>query len=348
VSSVVRRCALLLALASGLIPPAVAYAETPPSVWDSAKDPLARERYKLHLDVQELLEIRALPEIGSLRNLTADRARVMLEAKDAAHSPDPRLRFDLAEVYELLERYDPVIGVLEGALAMAPDHPAATRAWFELAGAYAHKDSPEASRKEISSYREYLARETDEEDRAIALLNLAEAEMHLGEMERAISDYQESMRLAASSARVRGPATEILAVWGLAVAYDRSGDATGAAAQAKLATQMDPRDRLIGDKQYTFFVPEYERNWYLGLAAMARAREETDPRAILAHWIDAEQRWDSYLAGAERPSSGDRWTERARSHRDLAKAQRAKAAARVAKLPPQLRRYSPPTDVQIN
>ncbi len=344
--SVIRGCALVLALASSLAHPKFARAETPPSVWDSAKDPLARDRYKLHLEVQELLEIRGLGEIGALKNLTADRARVMLEAKDAAHSPDPRLRFDLAEVYELAERYDAVITVLEGALAMAPDHPAATHAWFALAGAYAHKDSAEASRKEIAAYREYLARETDEEDRAIALLNLAEAEMHLGEMDHAISDYQESMRLAASSPRVRGPITEILAVWGLAVAYDRSGDATGAAAQAKLATQMDGHDRLISDKRYTFFVPEYERNWYLGLAAMAHAREETDPRAILAHWVDAEQRWESYLAGAEKPSSGDHWTARARSHRDFAKAQRVKAAARVGKLPPQL--HPPSVELQIN
>ncbi|MEO6574133.1 MAG: tetratricopeptide repeat protein [Polyangiaceae bacterium] len=346
--SFARRCLLALSLACGLFGPGVAHGETPPSVWDSAKDPLARDRYRLHLEVQELLEIRALPEIGSLRNLTADRARVMLEAKDAAHSPDPRLRFDLAEVYELLERYDAVIGVLEGALAMAPDHPAATRAWFQLAGAYAHKDSAESSRKEISAYREFLARETDDEDRAIALLNLAEAEMHLGEMERSITDYQESLHLAASSPRLRGPETEILAVWGLAVAYDRSGDATGAAAQSKLATQMDARDIRISDKRYTFFVPEYERNWYLGLAAMAHARDATDPRVILAHWVDAEQRWESYLAGAERLSSGDRWIVRARSHRDFAKAQRVKAAARVAKLPPPLRRSTPAMDLQIN
>lgn len=342
--SVVRRCALLIALASGVLQPAIAHGETPPNVWDAAKDPLVRDRYKLHLEVQELLEIRDLPQIGSLRNLTADRARMMLEAKDAAHSPDPRLRFDLGEVYELLERYDAVIGVLEGALAMAPDHPAATRAWFVLAGAYAHKDSAEASRKEISAYREYLARETDDEDRAIAMLNLAEAEMHLGEMDHAVSDYQEAMRLAASSPRVRGPITEILAVWGLAVAYDRAGDVTGATAQAKLATQMDERDRLISDKKYTFFVPDYERNWYLGLAAMARAREEKDPRLILAHWVDAEQRWESYLAGAEKPESGDRWTARARAHRDFARAERVKAAARVAKLPPLLHPRHPSVD----
>lgn len=346
-TSFLRRCALLVLLATSVFHSTSANGETPPNAWDIAKDPLVRERYKLHLDVQELLELRGLAQIGSLRNLTADRARVMLEAEDAAHSPDPRLRFDLGEVYELLERYDAVIGVLEGALAMAPDHPAATRAWFVLAGAYAHKDSAEASRKEISAYRAYLARETDDEDCAIAMLNLAEAEMHLGEIDFAVSDYQESMRLAASSPRVRGPITEILAVWGLAVAYDRSGDATGATAQAKLATQMDDRDRLISDKTYTFFVPEYERNWYLGLAAMAHARQEQDPRLILAHWVDAEQRWGAYVAGAEKPSSGDRWTARARAHRDFARAERVKAAARVAKLPPQ-RHPTGPIDFHIN
>jgi tetratricopeptide (TPR) repeat protein len=343
VRSVALRCALRVMLASLVFCPAVANGETPPSAWDAAKDPLVRDRYKLHLEVQELLEVRELPRIGTLRNLMAEKARALLEAHDAAHSPDPRLRFDLAEVYEILKRYGVVIAVLEDALAMAPDHPAATHAWFSLATAYAYRGSAEASRKEISAYREYLARETNDESRATATLNLAEAEMNLGEMEQAIGDYQEALRLAASSPRLGGPETEILAVWGLAVAYDRSGDATGAAAQAHLATQMDARDRLISDDKDVFFVPAYERNWYLGLAAMAHARAETDPRGILAHWADAEQRWDAYLAGAEKPASGDRWTARARSHRDFSRAERVKAAARVAKLPPQ-RQPSGPAD----
>ena len=352
-SSFGRRCALLVVLAGSVFCSTLANGETPPNAWDAAKDPLVRDRYKLHLDVQELLEIRDLPQIGSLRNriavreLMAEKARVVLEANDAAHSPDLRLRFDLAEVYEILKRFDLVTSVLEDALAMAPDHPAATHAWFSLATAYAYRGSAAASRKEISAYREFLARETNDESRATAMLNLAEAEMNLGEMERAIGDYQEALRLAASSPRLGGPQTEILAVWGLAVAYDRSGDATGAAAQARLVTQMDAQDRLISDEKDVFFVPAYERNWYLGLAAMAHARAETDPRLILAHWADAEQRWDAYLAGAEKPGSADRWTARARSHRDFARAERVKAAARVAKLPPPRNPTSPADFLQF-
>ena len=55
-----------------------ARADTAPSAWDMAKDPLARDRFRLHVTVRELLSMRMLPEIGRLRSLSFEQARALL------------------------------------------------------------------------------------------------------------------------------------------------------------------------------------------------------------------------------------------------------------------------------
>src|ERR1700689_309014 len=81
----------------------VAWAETPPSVWDVAKDPAERDRWALHVRVDRLIP----PPIGEGAarlddDLRLEAARAMLEEADAARSPDVRLRFDLGVVYSAL------------------------------------------------------------------------------------------------------------------------------------------------------------------------------------------------------------------------------------------------------
>ena len=81
----------------------VARAETPPTAWDVARDPAARDRWDLHMRVQRLLHPPAGE--GGLRfddELRIEAACAMLEDGDAARSPDVRLRFDLGIVYSEL------------------------------------------------------------------------------------------------------------------------------------------------------------------------------------------------------------------------------------------------------
>src|SRR5580700_1422747 len=77
-----------------------ARADTPPSVWDVAKDTAEGDRWALHVKVQRLLHSlpAGAPEFLELRRdqeLRLESARMLLEQADASHSPDARLRFDL-------------------------------------------------------------------------------------------------------------------------------------------------------------------------------------------------------------------------------------------------------------
>lgn len=317
-----------------------ASADTPPTSWDVARDPLARDRFALHVLVRDLISQESQIPSRVFRLGTFDRARALLEDSGAATSPDVRLRFDLGEVYEALDRHQLAISVLTAALKEAPTHPAAESAWVTLAYAYAKIDKPKDER---DAYEKYLSLVTDDRSRATAILNLAEADMRLGRIEDAVVGYREAVQLAAALPSASSSALETgkLAVWGLAVALDRAGDPGGSAAQAKLASQMDVGQMLIGHGQNVFFVPPYERLWYLALGATADARATTDARRALEYWRQVEKLWTSYVDQAERADPKERWLPLARAHRDRSKTERAAAERRVAKLSPASREFSP-------
>jgi tetratricopeptide (TPR) repeat protein len=321
-----------LQIALGTSAPRSARADTPPTSWDIAKDPAARDRYALHVLVRDLVSQEAhLATARGFRLGTLDRARALLEDSGAATSPDVRLRFDLGEVYEALDRHESAITVLTAALRQAPDHPAAESAWVILAYAYAKIDKP---KEERDAYEKYLARTSDDRSRATAILNLAEADMRLGHIEEAVAGYREAVQLAAALPNGFGASeTGKLAVWGLVVALDRGGDPVGSAAQAKLAVQMDAGLMLIGHGQNVFFVPAYERLWYIALGTTVEAKAATDPHRAFEHWRHVEQLWDSYVEQAERNDPKERWLALARTHRDRAHAERVAAERRAAKAP---------------
>ncbi len=305
-------------------------ADTPPNAWDIARDPAVRERYQLHVAARQALMLpRGAPL--NFRESSREGARAMLEAAGAATSPDVRLRFDLGEIYQQMNRHEKAVELLRPAIESSPDHPGTTDASLALAYAYARLDRP---REERDAYLMFLARSTDERARTTALLNLAEAEMRLGNLSDAVVGYRDAVEAASALPNgIDGSKTAVLAVWGLAVALDRSGDPAGAAEQAKFATQLDPKEAIIGDTTDVFFVPEYERQWYFGLGAAARARNAKDPRVAVRGWAQAEARWSTYLAEAERATS-DRWVALARAHRDRARIEKAAAQRRAGKAPP--------------
>jgi tetratricopeptide (TPR) repeat protein len=310
---------------AGLVGPAIlagrARAETPPNVWEMAKTPELRTAYALHIEVRQ-----ALAAEGGAATTAAvlERARARLEEAHAETSPDVRLRFDLGEVYEHIGRHEKAAEVLAAALKDAPDHPGAVDALYILAIAYARLDRANLERE---TYRRFLAKVTDDRARANALLNLAEAEMRAGDLETACADYQEAIDVALALPNVASASnTAILAVWGLSVALDRSGDPGGAARQVKLAVSMDPEERYIGNTTTVFFVPEYDRHWYLGLGRTERARQAAEARTAAFLWTKAEEEWAGYVTEAD---PKDRWLPLARAHLARVRAERAQAERRA-------------------
>ncbi|WP_394820654.1 tetratricopeptide repeat protein [Pendulispora albinea] len=318
-----RMAAAVLAVAVASLSAGVqpARADTPPSAWDSVKKPYLRRTYEVHVRARERMIQSESVQPGAMdHEKRLEEARAILEEANAAESPDVRLRFDLGTVYEALRRHAAAAKVLEKALAMAPDHPAAEDAWLTLAYAYAHGNEP---RKERDAYTKYLERSTYGSGRVTATLNLAEAEMRLGHLEDAITGYREAIQLASLVASASD--TGVLAVWGLAVALDRSGDTSGAMAQAKWATEIDHR-RVIEDRVNVFFVPAYERLWYFGLREMALARSAKSGPEALLHLRQAEELWNGYY---EKADPADPWRTRAKAHRDFVHNERLDAEKRI-------------------
>jgi tetratricopeptide (TPR) repeat protein len=344
--------AAALVLAAALIP-AVARADTPPSVWDVVKDPGEHDRWALHVRVQRLIQPVVESEIDgetgrAARTLHLESARAILQQADAAHSPDVRLQFDLGVVdYELGDKeargdlFQEAIEVLVPALRDHPDHPAATEAMERLVYCYVKLNRPE---DELATWQRYIPRLDDDRERARALMNMGEAEMRLGHVEDALATFREVMRILTSLPNAME--TYVLTAWDLAIALDRSGDARGATDEASkiLAMSVFPglavgprnsrafRGTLILRSPGVFFVPGWELEWYLALASAADGRDAPDAHAAAESWSDAEAHWRRYVdLSSASPSEHDPWLAIARVRLAHAHAERTAAEARAAK-----------------
>jgi tetratricopeptide (TPR) repeat protein len=321
----------------------LASADTPPSVWEVAQDPAAAERWKLHVRVQRILD-RA--EIGRIddEDLRSVAALAMLEEADAARSPDVRLRFDLGIVYESLDRHRRAVEVLVPALEMAPDHPGATRALEALAYSYAKLGM---ANEELEAWHRYVPRLVEGDARASAMMNMGESEMRLGHVDDALATFREVLQLCGELPNsVSVTSTYDLTLWDLAVALDRSGDPRGAvdtAAKAMAITWTMFRQQgmvrrtgwqAIQDTRSVFFVPEWERDWYLALGSAAAARGASDPRDAAELWKQSELHREAYVARATAAGSPDPWLVVAKKRLEDTRLQSAAAGKRAARLPP--------------
>jgi tetratricopeptide (TPR) repeat protein len=336
--------ALAFAFLAGSAP--CARAETPPSVWDVARDPAQRDRWELHTRVQRLLH----PPVGEggMRfddDLRIEAACALLEEADAAHSPDLRLRFDLGVVYSELasnqHRNDlqkKVIDVLAPALESVPSDPddgAVTGALEALVYAYAKLDQP---RQELQTWQRYIPRLVDDRVRATAMMNMGEAQMRLGRVDDALATFREVLRLCGELPNTASVgSTYVLALWDVAVALDRSGDPRGALETAAKASRVDLGGRtgayLIAKDPNVFFVPDWERLWYLALGAAAEARDAPDARDAAALWASAEHALGEYVGRATAAGGRDPWIAIAKVRLERARAERQNADKRAARLP---------------
>lgn len=311
-----------------------------PNGWERAKDPMASHDWIVHVQVRRMMteplagiDGDVFPDHGSSYR-DAQYARALLALNDAFRrgSRDPLLRLDLGELLSLQERYKDAAEVLAHVLAEAPSVPGAHNAWLSLAFAYAHLDDPV---NEAHAYETYLRDEEESRDRTVATLNLAEANMRLHRLPEAIEGYREVETTAG-----KDPSrTSVLAVWGLAIALDRLGDTRGAAEQAKLATTLDPEDRdrlvrpVIGDATTVFFVPPYERYWYLALGSTEDAKKADSARDAAFYWGRAVTLWKTYLAPAESIAHPEAWNSIAKAHLATAEKQLKLTTERARKEP---------------
>lgn len=320
-------------LAAGLafvlaMAPAVALADTPPTVWDLAKNPDAFAQRRQHLAIERDIEtVDALagdPQLIAHAHvfMAEDNARMLVEAY--AGRRDAWLRFDQAWVAMRRQQWAAAIPILEG-LAKELGHSAfSLEVWQKLAECYVHL---ERTPDEIRAYDEVLARASTDLERLTPMLNQGEAYMRSGDADGAVSRFRELLDLAAKTSNAD---ITLLADWDLTVALDRSGDFRRALEKSRetLRTTQVALLLIKPINATVYFVPEYERSWYLALGEAGLALEATKPREAADHWRAAESEMTSYVNGATL-HGGDKWLDLARRRLDEIRRRRAEADKRV-------------------
>ncbi len=281
------------------------------NVWTRASRPDEASAQRVHERVEELFAMERDDKFG--QGLVLERARGELERAIARDPNAITLQFDLGIVESQLRRYPRAIERLERALSAEPDHPMAARAWDALGTAYAHVRRYE---DEAHAYQKYLALVRTDSSRAVTMMNLAETKMYLGDLDSAIEGYREANRLAVQAGSYSASVISALCMWGLAVALDRSGDRGGARSTMTHALGLDP-NALFLKSESVFFVPDYERDWYLGLAALTKAMAATSPSVQRDEWQRSFVHWDRYISGALADKIPSLWVARAMSHRSV-------------------------------
>jgi len=142
------------------------------------------------------------------------------------------------------------------------------------------------------AYLRAIALSLDPERSANSHYNLAEVSMLDGQLERALAHYRRALDVA------REPHLQLLALWGLAVAYDRLGEHQAAIEHARKASYADGRQLRILRSPSVFFVPRHELHYYeaLGHEALADAAESPEQRITALQ--AALRSWHAFLAAA--------------------------------------------------
>ncbi len=355
-----------------------ARADTPPNIWDLAKNPDAFEQRREHLRLEENLELLdTLKEIGG-RTRDAFRAAALAGAQnvldDAKAPKDKWLRSDeamvamyRADIVGSMKEYERAIELLEPLAKEFDGTLFAAEIWQKLAECYVRV---ERTSDEIRAYDEVIKRSVVAEGAATPLLNQSEAYMRNGEVDVAVTQLREVYRLAGTMPN--GNELGLLAQWDLAVALDRSGDVRGAIAAARSAVHMDARCLAVSSmhtvklypsckdsdiafvlvpsglwpiseeaeemEHMVYFVPKYERKWYLALGREALALDGDKPREIAENWKRAETEMMTYMTSAAQ-HGGDKWIDLAKKRLDEIRKHRALAEKRAG--------VSPKEDVDV-
>jgi tetratricopeptide (TPR) repeat protein len=158
--------------------------------------------------------------------------------------------------------------------------------------------------REAREAYEALVSDPSAPGRATALCNLAEVHMYLDDVSSALDRYNECARLLPQRAT---------AFWGLAVAHDRAAHDADARSSADRALSMDSAlEDITGEG--VFYVPAYERHYYLAVAREAQSRAGAGDASLTS----ALAAWRAYVSEGG-PSAP--WLDRVRAH--IARIERA-------------------------
>ena len=315
------RARLVLTLFGGLLLTA-SHASAEPSLWERARHPGSRAEQRLLVGVERMLDAR--DEAGDDEELAQRFARAAVALVDLAKLPaprDPRLACAIADALLGADvgRTDQAERLLRDAIPKLPPGSLLAEAWLRLETIRSLRGD-HAGARDADTRALDIAWEPDQ--RATAFYNRAESEVRLGELDRAVRDYEQSVTTA------RDPRIEALARFGLGVALERRGDLPAAytALDLGLAIRL-PLSRYASDDPLdvpgVFFSPPYERFYLSALLGMARARHADDAAERRADYEQALAQWDAYLLAAARDEP---WLENARRHR-------ARCAEELRKLP---------------
>jgi hypothetical protein len=240
----------------------------------------------------------------------------------------------------------------------------AAEVWAKVAECYVQTERPA---DEIRAYDEVLSRTTDPEDTITPLLNQGEAYMRVGEVDVAVQQFRDVYRLAGMSPTGNEVGVFAAWDLALALdrSGDESG-AVNAAKSAthmdgrcivvtkghyKAVTTMckvgDALERDDGTKDevayvdlpkglfsvakenpHVYFVPEYERAWYLALGREAIALDAPSPKEAADQWKWAETEMMTYVSEATL-HTGDKWLDLAKKRLDSIRKHRLEADKRA-------------------
>ena len=337
-----KRARLVPVLLAALL--AATPARATPSIWQRAREPGLSAQQKVLNRVERLLSALGLAQFdaelsaGAIALTQLGRASwpclVRLGSAPGTLPPpapdivlDPRLEYLIggALLDSQAGREPEARCMLERALRDAPDSPLAARGLSDLAIAAAKMGDRET---EHAAYLRALERTWDPDSRGNLLANLAESEMALGNLSRAVRGYRNALAISRQPDLIAG------AYFGLSVALDRSGDLPSAleAAKRALSVQLPPTLYPVAsvlDLPNVFFTPAYEIHYYKALGAMAAAQLAKDDLTRRDALADAHDQWQRYLLGAEAERAP--YAARAALHRASVARQLAEIAAKLPK-----------------
>jgi tetratricopeptide (TPR) repeat protein len=289
-----------------------ARADTPPNLWDAAKNPDALDQHRQHVEIERRIDLSDELEGDPLRIIekqsAEDAARMLTEVW---HGPkDAWLEFDDAWVAMKRGDFARAVTILEPLSKSFGTSMFSQEVWQKLAECYVNL---ERTNDEIHAYDEVLARSMNESQRVTPLMNQGEAIMRSGDANAALAQFRE---VAGLVNRVTNPSDiSMLVQWDIAIALDRSGDFRGALEASVAAVRMSKYAVLVISPLYpgVYFVPRYERDWYTALADAGLALNEQDkPSAVALLWTDAEKHMRAYVNGAA-AHGDDKWLDLART-----------------------------------
>jgi tetratricopeptide (TPR) repeat protein len=324
------RYAAALALGAAALVLGAGAALADPSIWSQARAAdqgrlavAVADAEALQLKYQRIARIRPDSDGSDAGELFLRLARELLDGAGAARSPDPLVRYQLAEILHLLHDDARAIKLFETVVAVeATPQTIRAEAYSQLAEACTRLGRFD---DEVRAYDAALRFESQPFARARLLANRAESYMALGDITAAVDGYREAMALLSAPIELftLGPTT----LWGLAVALDRSGDLDGALESIRLARTYDPLDKNLNGPGW-FYVPDYDRFYYQALGHWSAARRASLPAARAEEYLSAIARWQEYLDSA---APSDRWIGVARARlRQSEKERDASARARKA------------------